>query len=1295
VRPGLVVASRFEVERMVASGGMGKVYRALDRATGAHVALKVVSPHDIGDERARFLREVRVLAELKHPAIVRYVAHGETPDQEAWLAMEWLEGETLRDRIEREPPTLEETLAVAQRVAEALAAAHARGIVHRDVKPGNILLADGNMLSAKLIDFGVVRVAGGDSMRTRTGVLVGTPQYMSPEQARGRGTIDARSDVFSLGCVVFKCLTLRAPFVADDFLGVLARLMLEEAPRVRLLRPDVPPAVEALVARMLSKDPELRPADGAAVVRELAVMQDATLHDRPEPAARALLGQAEQSVLSVLLAGPDADDESTAPPAAAPRSSRGPRFRDVVASFGARLERLRDGTLLVALAGKGSATDSAAAAAHCALAARARLAQAPMVLATGRGVVSESATVGEVIDRAVRLLRASAAPPDSVRVRGALPIRIDDVTGGLLDARFEVRSRGDALELVGVSPLIQTTRTLLGKPTPFVGREREMSMLLALYDECVSEPVARVALVTAPAGMGKSRLRQELLRRLAERGDAPTLIFGRGDAQRVGSPFGLLAPAIRASAGALEGEPVDAQRRKLEALVARNVAPAELRRVTAFVGELVGVPFPDDDDVQLKAARRDPMLMFDQVRRAWEDFVAAECGRRPLLIVLEDLHWGDRPSVQGVEAALRRLRDRPLMVVALARPEVHDVFPDLWTGYDVQPLPLAALTRRASEQLVREVLRERVGDDTVSRVVECAAGNAFYLEELIRAVADGKGDALPGTVLAMVQARLATLDHEARRVLRAASVFGGAFWAGSVAALLEGSGDIGDWLEYLCEHELLVSRLESKFPGEKEYAFRHALVREAAYSMLTEQDRARGHALAGAWLARMGERDAVLLADHFDRGGDSARAIERYESAAREALEANDLEGAISRARRGVDLGADGERLGALRLTEALAHQWRGEWTENEVSGRAAIELLRAGSRTWCQAAESTVFGLGKLGRYAELDQLIEPLRTVQPDDDARGAYAMALGRASWFLVHESRFDRARALMERIDDVVRPVLDHDITCAAQLDTIRAGHALFAGDSESCLHLSQTAIQRFEIVGDARAVSMQLTYVGDAYKELGMYERSVEPFREAISASQRMGLHIVTALAKLNLGVSLAHLGSFPDAITVAREAVDAFTEHGDHRLRVGARCYLARVLMLAGDLDGAERAARDATAIPTRSPPTHAHAHGMLAEILLRRGNAAEAMVAAAEAMRTLEEVGRIEEGEALVRLVYAEALEATGEHEAARRVLAAARNRLMVRAAKIRDPGMRASFLGRVRANARTIALARAWLGP
>ncbi|XXX81801.1 serine/threonine-protein kinase [Sorangium sp. So ce134] len=265
-----VVAGRFEIDTLLGEGGMGVVFEAWDREERRSVALKLLRDVDEAT-RARFDREAEALAALSHPGIVGYIAHGSTPLGERYLAMERLVGVTLAERLAAGPLGVRDAVEVGHGVASALAAAHEKGLVHRDIKPSNVFLQDGAPDRVKLLDFGLARAQNAAAV-TGAGTLVGTPSYMAPEQVRGAATADARTDLFALGAVLFECLTGRAPFAGADTEAVLVKVLVERPPAVRELCPLAPPALEALVARMLSKAPEGRPASAAEVARELAAL---------------------------------------------------------------------------------------------------------------------------------------------------------------------------------------------------------------------------------------------------------------------------------------------------------------------------------------------------------------------------------------------------------------------------------------------------------------------------------------------------------------------------------------------------------------------------------------------------------------------------------------------------------------------------------------------------------------------------------------------------------------------------------------------------------------------------------------------------------------------------------------------------------------------------------------------------------------------------------------------------------------------------------------------------------------
>ncbi|MDP3217609.1 MAG: serine/threonine-protein kinase, partial [Deltaproteobacteria bacterium] len=282
VQPGARVAGRFEIESLAGAGGMGAVYRARDLQTGERVAVKLLR-HD-AQHRERFLREARLLAGMQHPGIVRYVDSGETPEGAPFLAMEWLEGETLDARLARAELTLTESVALARGVAEALGAAHARGVVHRDVKPANVFLVDGRPDRPRLLDFGIARELAGLGSLTGTGAVLGSLGYMSPEQVRGERALDARADVFSLGLLLYRCVAGQAAFTADHPLALLALVVFHDPAPLSSRRPDVSPALDALVRRMLARRKEARPVDGAEVARALGEL-DAGGGDGPARSA--------------------------------------------------------------------------------------------------------------------------------------------------------------------------------------------------------------------------------------------------------------------------------------------------------------------------------------------------------------------------------------------------------------------------------------------------------------------------------------------------------------------------------------------------------------------------------------------------------------------------------------------------------------------------------------------------------------------------------------------------------------------------------------------------------------------------------------------------------------------------------------------------------------------------------------------------------------------------------------------------------------------------------------------------
>src|SRR4051812_4638242 len=248
---------------------MGEVFQGRNLGSGQQVAVKVLRLSH-ADQLVRFEREARMLAEFDHPNIVRYIEHAVAPPGQPYIVMEWLDGEDLTTRLRARPLTVRETLVIGRDVAEAMAAAHARGVIHRDLKPGNVFLVRGVFLApgefgqCKVLDFGIARL-GDWTPLTQTGAMVGTLGYMAPEQARSPENLTPAADVYSLGCVLFECLTGMPVFAGGPPMAMLDKILDGKLPSITLQDPDVPVEFEALIERMLAREPEQRPRDGAAV----------------------------------------------------------------------------------------------------------------------------------------------------------------------------------------------------------------------------------------------------------------------------------------------------------------------------------------------------------------------------------------------------------------------------------------------------------------------------------------------------------------------------------------------------------------------------------------------------------------------------------------------------------------------------------------------------------------------------------------------------------------------------------------------------------------------------------------------------------------------------------------------------------------------------------------------------------------------------------------------------------------------------------------------------------------------
>jgi tetratricopeptide (TPR) repeat protein len=1097
---------------------MGNVWRAHDVQTGETVAIKLLDGEASELAHARFRHEIDTLAQLRAPGIVEYLGHGVADTGQPFVVMEWIDGEDLASRLLRGVLEIDELLALLRATAAALCVAHRRGIVHRDLKPSNLMLRHGRIDQPVLIDFGVARHTMPSTL-TRTGTLIGTPVYMAPEQARGDRELPLSADVFSLGCVAFQCLAGQPPFAADHIAAVLARILFEDAPAIASLRADVPDGLADLLARMLARDAGRRPADAEQLYAELLRMPDGGPRTMVEHVdARPSFEQGfEQQLFSVLVAIPSDAAEQIYATLADDDHTIDVRFGEPVAlalTMGGQAQRLLDGTVVVVFAAQTSVGDRAMLAARCAFELRRRWPSFAVALTTGHGRVHGQQAFGEAVERAHRLL-AGADPA---------ALRLDELTAELLDARFEIAVDDDGVHtLIGVLAGDGGPRQLLGKPLPCLGRAHELGVLELTLRSCIDARKAELVVVTGEPGCGKSRLRHEFVRRSCAPRRELLLLQGDGDPMTTGTPHAILGRALEHAAGIARGQDVATRRRAIDELVAsfELSPPCE---TAAFLGVLCGIEPIEDGSAALRAALQDPALMRERCVAAWIALLRQALARGPVVVVVDDLQWSDRPTLETLLHTHALLADAPLVVLLLARDDSDVRFPDLRRALERaanrRHMHLGGLSRSACERIIHESLGDahELSDTLVERLVVQASGNALYLEELIRAVARGGVDDVPKSVGAMLQARMEQLDRVARRVLLAASVLGQHCEPTLLPALLATLEPAS--VQLAIERLIAAELLERDGAGLR---FRHMLLRDTAYQLLAPEAARELHRLVAEQLIERGDSNPARIADHLAAAGRGERAASFYLRAAEQASAANALEEALALAEKGLACPPSGEIAVQLAAIETWALGWLGRWTTIVELAEATLARLPPGGAWWSRCL-AMLIGVGLLtGDERLLARTTTQLFAAAPQPKALIQYLDALNVGIGTGTTIGRYQLAARFHQRAVEVAgQATLDDDARRLLAFADAAVGSTVGL-DPERALRAAETALALAQTVGDGRYRVFSQVVAGQCHARLGRVAHALALVREALAVAQGLANPYLRTYATAVLASMLASL----------------------------------------------------------------------------------------------------------------------------------------------------------------------------
>ena len=1102
--------SRYRIIGRVGGGGMGVVYRAHDERLKRDIALKFLSPHLSADDGAkrRFLVEARAAAAIEHPNICTVHEIGDTEDGQLYIVMACYDGETLDRHIARGPMPLAETVRIASEMARGLGKAHDRGIVHRDIKPANVMITSDGLV--KILDFGIAKLA--DVTLTQTVGAIGTVAYMSPEQAFGE-TVDHRTDIWSLGVVLYEMLTGVRPFRGPEGQAVLAAALSVEPEAVASLRADIPAAVDVVIRRALAKRAEDRFANAAEFLTALAACApasgEAAIGPRVagrgddgdsggNPAVASLTRGAERrqaTVVACSLDGLAPLYERLSPEDAEQVLAR---LRDVAlqvaADHGGLVNHFSDGDLVLLFGVPTAHEEDAVRATRGAMALRARVAdiaaELDVRLAAGLRlragihvgqVVAQQLTsgnhrfriAGAAADVAARLASAAEAgtillSPETrrlvapfVHTETSRAVAMQGDAGPITPHRvvraLDVRSRLEGAALSGL--------------TPFVGRARELSIL---EEQCASgcQGSGCVTVLIGEAGAGKSRLLHELRSHGATLG--MRVLIGRCDAYGATTPF---LPFIDAVSDALLLSPSGTVSERHEAVVAAvRAVDGALEQYVPLYLALLAVPSEAHPVPEHLRGEAFQARMLEALSALFT--LGARTSRT--LLLLEDWHWADEASRGALRALAEIIGAFAITIVVTSRPEGAV---DWESSEHQRVMHLAPLDGAASAAIAGAVLRATaVAPALLARLHERTGGNAFFLEEVCAVlveegavtVRDGVATLagelstlhVPETVQGVLRTRIDRLPADARDVLRMAAVIGREFTRGVLEDVVGAVPMLATSMDRLKASGLIQ---QVGVVPEPSYRFKHALTQEVAYDSLLEHQRARMHAQVGnaietRYAMRLDEQ-VERLAYHFSMAEDWSRAVQYC----------------LASAERATDLSQNAEALGILERAQA----WVGMLPDDAHRRECLADVMLRQERL-CEA-----LGLRER-QLAIVEALIELLAPFGPSPQLAQVY-LRQGEA-FTLLH--RYESAERSLETALRLAHERRDQQ----GERSALRSMAFLrsHAGRHEEALQNIEQVLLLNRAMNDTRAEAGDLATLGNILRALRRPEHALQVLEAAIA-----------------------------------------------------------------------------------------------------------------------------------------------------------------------------------------------------
>jgi len=979
-KEGTVFARKYEIIAKLSSGGMGVVYRARDIKLNRHVALKFLLPKYTQEREAigLFVKEAQSASILDHQNICTIHEIDQTSDGLMFIAMTYYLGETLKERIKESPLSVEEALDIVIQIAQGMSIAHKNGIIHRDIKPANIIITDEGII--KIVDFGLAKLA--DTVDTsETMEIVGTLAYMSPEQAQARVT-GYETDVWSIGVLFYEMLTGRLPFMEQNVQSMIQAIVNKSPPFPRELNHNIPIELEENILKCLQKRPESRFRSAESLFSSLIevrkkleepppVFPEDRVFEREETERRlATVMQVNLLGYSRLMGGLDPEEAS---------SYLGEFTKiswSVIRKYGGRTNKITGSNFTVYFGVPIAIEDAPNKAVNAAIEIRNGLDdmnrkwKLPLNLGIRIGINTGMVIAGMIGSGGGKEFSVTGT---TVTVASALgesaatgQILVGEMTHRYTQDNFDYNKLKSLLvkgKKEGTSAFeLLSTHEKIYRPTLgyermieslMVGRQKQLDLLMGHLSRTIAGEGSIVSLI-GEAGIGKSRLIAEFKR--AEGIEKIILLEGRALSIGKNLSFHPIIDMIKTWSGVQESDSQEVSAVKVHDAI-REISPDRVEEIFPFIATMMGIKLTGEHEKRIRGIEGEALekLILKNLR----DWVTKTAEKKPLLIILEDLHWADLSSIEFLESLLRIAETNPVMFVAVFRPDYEETTERLLKTAKERyhkfhsEIVLESLDENHSEQLLYNLLKIKTIPDKVRELITIrAGGNPYFIEEIVRNFIDEgiveikKGQfvltkkiesaEIPETLSEVLMNRIDKLDEDTRSLLKIASVIGRNFFYKILACVAKNVGEIDGKLLYLKEVQLIKERWRME---ELEYLFKHALAQEATYeSILLKQrkilHREIAHSIEQVFCDRLKEFYG-MLALHYSKAEEMDKAEEYMLKAGEEALKSSASSEALNYYREALNIyqkkysdQADPEKIAMLEKNIALALFNKGRFRE-------------------------------------------------------------------------------------------------------------------------------------------------------------------------------------------------------------------------------------------------------------------------------------------------------------------------------------------------------------------------------